>query len=120
MMFSPTTFVSIAFDSGGVTGGALTSAFLTPLTLGIAQSVAQLSNTTMSVLTNGFGIISFISVTPIIAIQLLGVIYDVKSKQIAKQLEHYDSFDDLNSLVKEIKKPKKSIFRRKGGKWFGY
>ena len=120
MIFTPKLFVGLAFDSGGVTGGALTSAFLTPLTLGIAQSVAQLSNTTMSVLTNGFGIISFISVTPIIAIQLLGVIYDVKSKQIAKQLEHYDSFDDLNSLVKEIKKPKKSIFSRKGGKWFGY
>ena len=37
MKYSPTLFVGLAYDSGGVTGGALTSAFLTPLTLSIAQ-----------------------------------------------------------------------------------
>jgi len=34
MIFAPKLFVGLAFDSGGVSGGALTSAFLTPLTLG--------------------------------------------------------------------------------------
>ena len=61
-------FVGLAFDSGGVTGGALTSAFLTPLTLGTAQAVAlSAGSEAQSVLTNGFGIIAFISVTPLIA-----------------------------------------------------
>ncbi len=83
MPFTPKLFVGLAFDSGGVTGGALTSAFLTPLTLGIAQSVAQMTGSEMSILTNGFGIISFISVTPLIAIQALGIIYNIRSKKLA-------------------------------------
>ena len=77
MIFTPKLFVGLAFDSGGVTGGALTSAMLTPLTLGIAQAVAmegiQLGGVSQSVLTNGFGIIAFISVTPLIAVQLFSL-----------------------------------------------
>ncbi|MCL2580079.1 MAG: DUF1538 domain-containing protein [Oscillospiraceae bacterium] len=74
MKFTPRLFVGLAFDSGGVTGGALTSALLTPLTLGIAQAVAREAGpTAQSVLTNGFGIIAFISVTPLIAVQVLGI-----------------------------------------------
>ncbi|MCL2673856.1 MAG: DUF1538 domain-containing protein [Defluviitaleaceae bacterium] len=74
MKFTPKLFVGLAFDSGGVTGGALTSALLTPLTLGIAQAVAtEAGPEAQSVLTNGFGIIAFISVTPLIAVQILGM-----------------------------------------------
>jgi len=74
MKFTPRLFVGLAFDSGGVTGGALTSALLTPLTLGIAQAVAANAGpNAQSVLTNGFGIIAFISVTPLIAVQMLGI-----------------------------------------------
>ncbi len=83
MKFTPKLFVGLAFDSGGVTGGALTSAFLTPLTLGIAQAVAKMTGSEMSILTNGFGIISFISVTPLIAVQALGIIYNIRSKRLA-------------------------------------
>ncbi len=83
MKFTPRLFVGLAFDSGGVTGGALTSAFLTPLTLGIAQAVAKMTGSEMSILTNGFGIIAFISVTPLIAVQALGIIYQLRSKKIA-------------------------------------
>ncbi len=113
MQFTPKLFVGLAFDSGGVTGGALTSAFLTPLTLSIAQSVANLSGSTMSILTNGFGIISFISVTPLIAIQTLGLIYDIRSKRAQKQLAQ-ESFDDLKRFIDDSaeKKPKKSSARK--------
>ncbi|MDR2614564.1 MAG: DUF1538 domain-containing protein, partial [Candidatus Accumulibacter sp.] len=45
MKYTSKLFVSLAFDSGGVTGGALTSAFLTPLTLGTAQAVAATAGT---------------------------------------------------------------------------
>ena len=85
MRFTPTLFVGLAFDSGGVTGGALTSAFLTPLTLGTAQAVAVATGPgAQSVLTNGFGIIAFISVTPLIAVQFLGIVYDIMSKKAQK------------------------------------
>ena len=98
MIFTPKLFVGLAFDSGGVTGGALTSAFLTPLTLSIASEVAIAKGAEMSILTNGFGIISFISVTPLIAIQALGIIYNIRLKIAAKASEA-ESFDDLTEFV---------------------
>jgi hypothetical protein len=85
MKYTSKLFVSLAFDSGGVTGGALTSAFLTPLTLGTAQAVAATAGPgAQSVLTNGFGIIAFISVTPLIAVQALGILYDLQLKKNQK------------------------------------
>ncbi len=99
MKFTPKLFVALAFDSGGVTGGALTSAFLTPLTLSIAGAVAEAKGGTMSILTNGFGIISFISVTPLIAIQALGIIYNSRLKRAQAEAE---TFDELECFVLEI------------------
>lgn len=114
MKFTPKLFVGLAFDSGGVTGGALTSAFLTPLTLSIAQSVVALSNSNMSIITNGFGIISFISVTPIIAIQALGIIYDIRSKKAAKNIAQ-ESFADLKQFVDiDNEKPATKSTAKKG------
>ncbi len=98
MVFTPNLFVGLAFDSGGVTGGALTSAFLTPLTLSIATAVAEANGSQMSILTNGFGIISFISVTPLIAIQALGIIYNIRVKRAEKEAAA-ESFEDLESFV---------------------
>ena len=100
MIFTPKLFVSLAFDSGGVTGGALTSAFLTPLTLSIAQMVASASVEKLTVLTNGFGIISFISVTPLIAIQALGIIYNIRLKLAEKELEE-EVLVELEDLILE-------------------
>lgn len=83
MIFTPRLFVGLAFDSGGVSGGALTSAFLTPLTLGMAQAVAATTTNPagQSILMNGFGIIAFISVTPLIAVQSLGIVFDIRMKK---------------------------------------
>lgn len=87
MKFSSKLFVGLAFDSGGVSGGALTSAFLTPLTLGAAQAVAEsVGPGAQSVLTNGFGIIAFISVTPLIAVQMLGIIYESQKRRLQKTM----------------------------------
>lgn len=101
MIFTPKLFVGLAFDSGGVTGGALTSAFLTPLTLSIAKSVAEANGSEMSILTNGFGIISFISVTPLIAIQALGIIYNLRLKRAQAEVQE-ESFEDLESFVTDL------------------
>lgn len=97
MIFTPKLFVGLAFDSGGVTGGALTSAFLTPLTLSIAQSVAEARGGELSILTNGFGIISFISVTPLIAIQALGILYNIRLKLTARYVK--ETTEDLEAFV---------------------
>jgi hypothetical protein len=102
MRFTSKLFVGLAFDSGGVTGGALTSAFLTPLTLGAAQAVAAAEGPgAQSVLTNGFGIIAFISVTPLIAVQALGMIYDMRLKKEQKLIKEIESeeIEELASLI---------------------
>ncbi len=101
MKFTPRLFVGLAFDSGGVTGGALTSAFLTPLTLGIAQAVAVQSGSPISILTNGFGIIAFISVTPLIAVQALGIIYNIRSQRLASAEENM--YEVLRGFAEELK-----------------
>lgn len=94
MLFTPKLFVGLAFDSGGVSGGALTSAFLTPLTLGVAQAVAASSaDGGQSILVNGFGIIAFISVTPLIAVQLLGIVYDMQIKKAKNSMEDAERSD---------------------------
>lgn len=102
MIFTPKLFVGLAFDSGGVTGGALTSAFLTPLTLSIAQSAAEARGGELSILTNGFGIISFISVTPLIAIQALGIIYNIRLRLAAKTA--METYADLELFVMEAER----------------
>ena len=103
MIFTPKLFVGLAFDSGGVTGGALTSAFLTPLTLSIAQMVASSGGGKLSILTNGFGIISFISVTPLIAIQALGIIYNIRLREKDKMIAD-ESLEELESFIVEEEK----------------
>jgi len=107
MPFTPKLFVGLAFDSGGVTGGALTSAFLTPLTLGVAQAVAAAPGSAgQSILVNGFGIIAFISVTPLIAVQFLGIVYDVNMKKANKSLKDAEiiEMEELALLANSVDK----------------
>lgn len=106
MKFTPKLFVGLAFDSGGVTGGALTSAFLTPLTLGIAQSVAELTGSGTSILTNGFGIIAFISVTPLIAVQSLGILYNIRSNKL--ESSEKEMYSILQKYAEQLKSEKEA------------
>ncbi|MDL2317884.1 DUF1538 domain-containing protein [Eubacteriales bacterium OttesenSCG-928-A19] len=103
MRFTPTMFVGLAFDSGGVSGGALTSAFLTPLALGVAQAAALQSGSATSILTNGFGMIAFVSVTPLVAVQALGIIFEVRSRKLQRivdeeTLEDIEALEDIDAL----------------------
>ena len=75
MIFTPKLFVGIAFDSGGVTGGAVASALLTPMALGASAALGQ------NALVGGLGIIAFISITPILIVEVLGIIYRVKQNK---------------------------------------
>jgi hypothetical protein len=104
MRYTSDLFVGLAFDSGGVTGGALTSAFLTPLTLGTAQAVSYMAGAkAQSVLTNGFGIIAFISVTPLIAVQALEIIYNRKMQKIQKINAEFEQaeYEELREVQAE-------------------
>lgn len=66
--FVPKLYTAIAFDSGGVASGPLTSSFVLPLVIG--ASVVMRGED--SVLEFAFGVVAMVAMTPLIAIQLLG------------------------------------------------
>src|SRR5690625_106759 len=68
--FTPSTFVPISFDSGGVTTGPLTVPFIMALGVGVA-SVLHGKSASQS----GFGLVALASIGPIISVLILGVIY---------------------------------------------
>ncbi|MBP5295370.1 MAG: DUF1538 domain-containing protein, partial [Lachnospiraceae bacterium] len=64
----PGLYTSIAFDSGGVASGPLTSSFILPLAIGACVTL----NGTESVLASAFGVVALVAMTPLITIQVLG------------------------------------------------
>lgn len=74
--FVPELFVGVAFDSGGVASGPMTATFI----LAFVQGVAQAS-TGASVLIDGFGMIAMVALTPLIALQTLGLIFKLKLRK---------------------------------------
>lgn len=74
-LFVPKIFIGIAFDSGGVASGPMTSTFLLPLVMGACEAVGG------NVMTDAFGIVALVAMTPLIAIQLMGLIYQIKLRK---------------------------------------
>ncbi len=66
--FVPRLYTAIAFDSGGVASGPLTSTFILPFAIGACVTVGGVE----AVMSNAFGIIAMVAMTPLITIQLLG------------------------------------------------
>ena len=65
--FVPPLFVGIAFDSGGVASGPMTSTFLLPLCIGACEAVGG------NIMTDAFGVVALVALTPLIAVQLMGL-----------------------------------------------
>ncbi len=66
--FVPKLYTAIAFDSGGVASGPLTSGFILPFAVGACVAVQGMDG----VLQDAFGIVAMVAMTPLITIQLLG------------------------------------------------
>ena len=66
--FVPGLYTAIAFDSGGVASGPLTSSFILPFAVGVCVVLQGESR----VLCDAFGIVAMVAMTPLITIQLLG------------------------------------------------
>lgn len=75
--FVPKVFVGIAFDSGGVASGPMTSTFLLPLAMGACTAIGG------NVVTDAFGVVAMVAMAPLIAIQIMGVLYRMKLKETA-------------------------------------
>lgn len=69
----PDIFIGIAFDSGGVASGPMTSTFLLPLSIGVCEALGG------NLMTDAFGVVALVALTPLIAIQLMGLVYKLKT-----------------------------------------
>ena len=100
-------FVSIGFDSGGVASGPISTAILVPAMTALATSAAE-----------GFGFIGILAATPILVIEVIGVIYNVKvnglkrnrqkiALRIAYGAEKYSNMEKLEQRYNQIKAQQK-------------
>lgn len=67
-LFVPPVYTAIAFDSGGVASGPMTSGFILPLAVGACVGIQGAD----AVLRDAFGVVALVAMTPLITIQLLG------------------------------------------------
>lgn len=79
--FVPEIFTSIAFDSGGVASGTMTATFLLAFAIGACEAVGG------NIITDAFGTVAMVAMTPLIAIQILGVVYKRRIANVAKTVE---------------------------------
>ena len=80
--FVPPIYTGIAFDSGGVASGPMSTTFILPFAIGACEALGG------NVLTDAFGIVAMIAMTPLIAIQVLGLYGEVKRKKMLAQAKH--------------------------------
>ncbi|MDR1047160.1 MAG: DUF1538 domain-containing protein [Treponema sp.] len=73
--FVPPMFTGIAFDSGGVCSGPMTSTFLLPLAMGACEGSGG------NLMTDAFGIVAMVAMTPLIIIQLMGILYVYRTRK---------------------------------------
>ena len=67
-LFVPPVYTAIAFDSGGVASGPMTSGFILPMAIGACVGIQGAD----AVLRDAFGVVAMVAMTPLITIQLLG------------------------------------------------
>ena len=77
--FVPNIYTAIAFDSGGVASGPMTSTFMLPFAMGACDTIGG------NVMTDAFGIVALIAMAPLITIQILGL-YEriIRARKIRK------------------------------------
>ena len=72
--FVPQIFTGVAFDSGGVASGPMTATFMLPFAMGACQAVGG------NFMTDAFGLVAMVAMTPLVTIQLLGLAGRVRRK----------------------------------------
>jgi len=73
--FVPRIFTGIAFDSGGVCSGPMSTTFLLPLAMGTCEGAGK------DLMIDAFGIVAMIAMIPLIVIQMMGLLYRLRTKE---------------------------------------
>lgn len=94
----PKIFTAIAFDSGGVASGPMTATFLLPFAMGACEALGG------NIITDAFGIVAMVAMTPLITIQIMGVVFKVKESKLHKEMamqtpvHTQDAYDDMEII----------------------
>ncbi|MFW5779832.1 MAG: DUF1538 domain-containing protein [Bacillota bacterium] len=75
----PSIFTSIAFDSGGVASGPMTATFILPFAMGANLAVGG------DLLTDAFGVVAMVAMTPLMSVQVFGLVYKIKLNKVGKK-----------------------------------
>ncbi|MDR1001652.1 MAG: DUF1538 domain-containing protein [Oscillospiraceae bacterium] len=92
--FVPKIFTGIAFDSGGVVSGPMTSTFLLPFAIGACANPAD-------IMTDAFGLVAMVAMTPLIAIQIMGVVYKKRMSLAAAALKEESGEEEIIEYMEE-------------------
>lgn len=79
--FVPQIYTGIAFDSGGVASGPMTATFLLPLAMGACEALGG------NILTDAFGIVAMVAMTPLLTIQILGLVGKLKKRAEKRKVQ---------------------------------
>ena len=80
--FVPPIYTGIAFDSGGVASGPMTTTFILPFAVGACEKLGG------NVMTDAFGIVAMIAVAPLISIQVLGLGGNIRRHKRIKRVHN--------------------------------
>ncbi len=89
--FVPQIYTGIAFDSGGVASGPMTATFLLPLAMGACEALGG------NIMTDAFGIVALVAMTPLCTIQVMGLVGSLKMKAAKRRLQ--ERLKDLEDTI---------------------
>lgn len=92
-VWTPRMFTAIAFDAGGVATGPMTSTFVLSFSVGVTSVLGTGGN-----IGESFGIVAMVAMTPLVTIQILGLIYQRKARLAENLLQETDTAEDLVSI----------------------
>ena len=90
--FVPQTFTAIAFDSGGVASGPLTATFMLPFAMGACSTIGG------NVMTDAFGLVALVAMMPLLSVQIMGLIYVIKTHATQETIEPAYADDEIIEL----------------------
>lgn len=89
-LFVPKIYTGIAFDSGGVASGPMTAAFLLPFAMGACIAAGG------DILTDAFGVVAMVAMTPLVTIQTLGLVSELRRHARSRYLRtQFEQTEDI-------------------------
>ena len=80
MFITPNIYTAMAFDAGGTASGPMSVSFVLPMVIGITYSKTDYGTSSVLYYTRSFGVVALIALTPILTIQILGIVQSVKTR----------------------------------------